>query len=88
MFENPRRDRQARNFPTNVPKILDLKSSSEQIFSENCRWVPLIHDIISLHCFVLLNPLLRRRFFAVVLAGVRTGGIAREKEDCQQSKSG
>ena len=28
MFENPRRDRQARNF-TSVPKILDLKSSSE-----------------------------------------------------------
>ena len=42
MFENPRRGRQARNFTTNVPKILDLKSSSEQIFSENCRWVPLI----------------------------------------------
>ena len=34
MFENPRRGRQAINFPTNVPKILDLKSSSEQIFSE------------------------------------------------------
>ena len=33
MFENPRRDRQARNFTTNAPKILDLKSSSEQIFS-------------------------------------------------------
>ena len=32
MFENPRRGRQARNFTTNVPKILDLKSSSEQIF--------------------------------------------------------
>ena len=32
MFENPRRSRQARNFTTNVPKILDLKSSSEQIF--------------------------------------------------------
>ena len=31
MFENPRRGRQARNFVTNVPKILDLKSSSEQI---------------------------------------------------------
>ena len=30
MFENPRRGRQARNFTTNVPKILDLKSSSEQ----------------------------------------------------------
>ena len=33
MFENPRRGRQARNFTTNVPKILDLKSSFEQIFS-------------------------------------------------------
>ena len=42
MFENPRRGRQARNFTTNVPKIVDLKSSPEQIFSENCRWVPLI----------------------------------------------
>ena len=47
-LENPRRGRQARNFTTNVPKILDLKSSSEQIFSKNRRWVPLsrvqIHD--------------------------------------------
>ena len=34
MFENPRRGRQARNFSINVPKILDLKSSSEQIFSK------------------------------------------------------
>ena len=33
MFENPRRGRQARNFTTNAPKILDLRSSSEQIFS-------------------------------------------------------
>ena len=41
MFENPRRGRQARNFTTNVPKIVDRKSSSEQIFSENCGWVPL-----------------------------------------------
>ena len=32
MFENPRRGREARNFTTNGPKILDLKSSSEQIF--------------------------------------------------------
>ena len=32
MFENPRKGRQARNFATNVLKILDLKSSSEQIF--------------------------------------------------------
>ena len=28
-------------YATNVPKILDLKSSSEQRFSENWRWVPL-----------------------------------------------
>ena len=33
MFENPRRGRQARNLTTNVPKTLDLKSSSEQIVS-------------------------------------------------------
>ena len=32
MLENPRRGRQAGNFTTNVSKILDLKSSSEQIF--------------------------------------------------------
>ena len=30
MFENPRRGRKARNFTKNVPKILDLKLSSEQ----------------------------------------------------------
>ena len=35
MFKNPRRGGQARNYTTNVPKILDLKSSSEPIFSEN-----------------------------------------------------
>ena len=33
---------QARNLATNVPKSLDLKSSSEQIFSKNCRRVPLL----------------------------------------------
>ena len=43
MFENPRRGRQTRNFTTNVPKILDLRLSSEQIFSKNCRWVPLCY---------------------------------------------
>ena len=30
-FENPRRGRQARNLSEDDPKILDLKSSSEQI---------------------------------------------------------
>ena len=33
MFENPKRGRQERNFTTNAPKIIDLKSFSEQIFS-------------------------------------------------------
>ena len=47
MFENPRRGRQARNFTSNVPKIVDLKSSSEQLFSQNCRWVPLMHLPVS-----------------------------------------
>ena len=41
MSEHPLRGRQARNFTTNTPKILDIKSSSEQIFSKNGRWVPL-----------------------------------------------
>ena len=46
-FENPRRGRQARNLTTNVPKILDLKSSSEQVVSKNCRWVPLNETVLS-----------------------------------------
>ena len=41
MFENPRIGRQAKNFATDVPKILDLNSSSEQIYCENWRWLPL-----------------------------------------------
>ena len=49
MFENPRRGRQARNFTKNVPKILALKSSSEHIFSEDCRWVPLLHVSVKIH---------------------------------------
>ena len=40
--------RQARHLTTNVPKILDLKSSSEQIFSKHCRWVPLTASVRSL----------------------------------------
>ena len=54
-FENPRRGKQARNLTTHVPKILDLKSSSEPIFSKNCRWLPL-HDVLftsDLTCDVL-----------------------------------
>ena len=58
MFENPRRGRQAIYFTTNVPKILDLKSSSEQIFSENWRWVPLMLLPRSLGVYVRNNRLL------------------------------
>ena len=36
MLENPRRDRQAINLKKTVSKILELKSSSEQIFG--CPW--------------------------------------------------
>ena len=55
MFENPRRGRQAKNCATNVPKILDLKTSSEQIFSKNCRWVPLvISESKQLRTYILL----------------------------------
>ena len=51
MFENPRTCRQARNLTTKISKILDLKSSSEQIFSENCRWVPLTWNKCSYQCY-------------------------------------
>ena len=44
MFENDRRGRQTRHFTTNVPKFLDLKSSSEQIFS---RKLPLGAPVLS-----------------------------------------
>ena len=47
MFENPRRGGQARNLTKNVPKILDLKSSSEQVFSKNWRWVSLESQLYS-----------------------------------------
>ena len=73
MFENPRRSRQARNFTTNVPKILDLKSSSEQIFSENCRWVPL--------AFGFPNPSLWWFIQCIALPHVKTNGVCCFTED-------
>ena len=54
-FENPRRGRQARNLIANVPKILDLKSSSEQIFSKNCRWVPLFNSSLYRQIFRIIS---------------------------------
>ena len=61
MFENPGRDRQARNFTTNVPKILNLKSFPEQIFSENCHWVPLnkvvdLYDVEDVRNWRTISP--------------------------------
>ena len=50
MFKNLRRGRQARNFKTKVPKILDLKASSEQMFSESWRWVTL--GLIGIGCLL------------------------------------
>ena len=67
MFENPRRGRQARNFTTNVPKILVLKSSSEQIFS---RKLPLGAPEITVAGnpnAVLANRIIKR-IYAVLLA--------------------
>ena len=65
MFENPRRGRQARNFTTNVSKILDLKSASEQIFfrklslgapEQYCLQLDIHHTVffIRARCLVLL----------------------------------
>ena len=72
MFENPRGSRQAINFTANVPKILDLKSSSEQIFfrklslgaPEQCHtfhWdaqcsVPCLSKDAIVHHFINLVP--------------------------------
>ena len=57
MFENPRRDRQARNFAENDPKILDLKSSSEQIiFRKLSLGAPGLFTQILFHLFLNTRP--------------------------------
>ena len=51
-FENPRRGRQARNLSENDPKILDLKSSSEQIiFRKLSLGAPVYYSCIYLSKF-------------------------------------
>ena len=47
-FENPRRGRQARNLSENDPKILDLKSSSEQIIFRELSLGAPVKDWVSL----------------------------------------
>ena len=76
MFENPRRGRQARNFTTNVPKILDLKSSSEQIFSRKLSLgapVFWLHDVlfwgyflVMCRCQILCQNLLVWQFICIL----------------------
>ena len=65
MFENPRRGRQARNFTTNAPKILDLKSSFEQIFS---RKLPLGAPIVGSVAVLYRYPARRGFSLAWLLA--------------------
>ena len=73
MFENPRRGRQARNFTTNAPKILDLKQSSKQIFSENWRWVPLRHFFMFAHWSVMTERSIALILYAKKLVWVLSG---------------
>ena len=50
MFENPRRGRQARNFATTVPKILDLKSSSPLLYLLTLRKLHKIPQLEPVYC--------------------------------------
>ena len=83
MFENPRRGRQARNFTTNAPKILDLKSSSEQIFS---RKLPLgapaegSHHNLSVYVMVQFYPWFNF-YFLLFLGMVMYDNEINTKED-------
>ena len=82
MFENPRRGREARNFTTNVPKILVLKSSSEQIFS---RILPLgAPDITFRDCRVHIfsDNLSRNSCIIDSTACLKTGFYGNALENC------
>ena len=60
LFENPRRGMQARNFTTNVPKILDLKSTSEQIFSRKLSLgAPDENNLIT--CEIIINTCVTKK---------------------------
>ena len=67
MSENPRRGRQARNFTTNVPKILDLKSSSEQrFFRKLSLGAPVICSM------VIWNPFSKFQLFSVLNSSMQS----------------
>ena len=81
MFENPRRDRQARNFTTNAPKILDLKSSSEQIFSRKLPLgAPDLPDELTLKEMPQAYDLLKYLFSRLYLYGHLTNLITSIQE--------
>ena len=89
-FENPRRGRQARNLSENDPKILDLKSSSEQIIfrklslgapekCSNCRVTSLSVPFPILRYFPPTGCIYKSRcfdsdFFLEVFFSVEEGG--------------
>ena len=91
MFENPRRGRQARNFATNVPKILVLKSSSEQIFS---RKLPLsapesLHLYNRFKCEAIvqgITTLVGRRLGKTLTIKLRVWDLAMFTNDTQDKK--
>ena len=51
MFENPRRDREAINFTTNVPKILDLKIVFRTDIFQKLT--------LGAHVFIMISPLIK-----------------------------
>ena len=86
MFENPRRGRQARNFTTNVPKILDLKSSSEQIFSRKLSLgAPVIYQEYNDREATSLNYLASNRLHVEVINACLPQE-EEESEDDQEDK--
>ena len=89
MFENPRRGRQAKNFTTSVPKILDLRSSSEQIFSEIVVGCPCLY--LSLSNVIIHNFLASKFSFLPQIAGLmdcRSEMAKSQKEDTNSDSNG
>ena len=68
-FENPWRGRQARNLSENDPKILDLKSSSEQIiFRKLSLGAPVGKIALVLFCAIKMS----REWVFVTIDGGKT----------------
>ena len=95
MFENPRRGRQARNFATNLPKILDLKSSSEQIFfrklslgapefSSICKST--FKNVLALHVKVKFDKLFECAAISTFTIDFKLADIKRESSEANLLK--